>query len=166
MIRFLTVITFMVPTLALAQRGPEPTGVPVGTEREVHETYAQFVKAWNAHDVAAMAALWTTDGDYTEPDGRTVYGRDEVKRLLGYEHASVFKNSQLHLAVEHVRKVTENVAVADGSYELFGATDTRGNKIPIRSGYFTSVLAKDGSTWKVSASRLMLPQILIWRDRD
>jgi uncharacterized protein (TIGR02246 family) len=166
MIRFLTVVALIVPTVAFAQRGPEPTGHPVGTELEVHQTYAKFVEAWNKHDPAAMAASWTVDGDHTEPDGRTVFGRAEVKRLLTYEHASVFKNSQLHLAIEHVRMVNDNVAIADGSYELFGATDTKGNKIATRSGYFTSVLAREDGTWKVSASRLMLPQVLIWRERD
>ncbi len=166
MIRFALIVLLLVPNALLAQRGPEPQGNPTGVELEIHKTYENFAAAWNKHDVDAMASLWTKDGDHMEPDGRTVFGQAEVKRLLTFEHASVFKNSQLHFAVEHVRLVSDSTAVADGSYELFGATDTRGNKIGVRAGYFTSVLAKDGGTWKVSASRLMLPQVLIWRDRD
>ncbi len=166
MIRFALVVLLLVPSTLLAQRGPEPKGKPTGVELAIHNTYEKFAAAWNKHDVDAMALLWTKDSDYMEPDGRTVFGQGEVKRLLTFEHASVFKDSQLYLAVEHVRPVSDSVAIADGSYELFGATDTRGNKIGVRAGYFTSVLAKVGDTWKVSANRLMLPQVLIWRARD
>ncbi len=162
----LIVLLLFVPSSLIAQRGPEPKGQPSGVEREVHDTYKSFAEAWNKHDPSAMAALWTADGDHMEPDGRTVFGSTEVKRLMTYEHSTVFKNSQLHLAVEHVRLATPNVAIADGTYELFGATDPQGNKIGVRSGYFTSVLVKDDTGWKVSSNRLMLPQVLIWRERD
>jgi uncharacterized protein (TIGR02246 family) len=165
MVRLVLIALLVAPTTLYAQRGPEPKGKPTGVELEIHQTYSAFASAWNEHDAAAMAALWTKDGDHMEPDGRTVFGRDEVRRLLTFEHASVFKNSNLHLAVEHVRMAADDVAIADGSYELFGATDPRGNKIGSRAGYFTSVLAKEDGVWKVSASRLMLPQVLVWRER-
>lgn len=163
--RYLPIILALAATSAYAQRGPVPTGKPTGAELEVHQTYKRFETAWNAHDPAAIAALWTETGDYTEPDGRTVFGRDEVKQLFIYEHKSVFKDSELHLVVERVRLVNDSVAIADGSYELFHARDAAGNEIPTRSGYFTSVLVKQEGGWKVSATRLMLPQVLIWRDR-
>ncbi len=166
MSRLLLALLLMAPTTMFAQRGPEPKGEPTGAELEVHNTYKAFTEAWNKHDASAMATMWTDDGDHMEPDGRTVFGKKEVQRLLAYEHASVFKSSKLHLAIEHVRLPKKGVAVADGTYELFGVTDTRGNKIPIRAGYFTSFLIKDGDKWKVTSSRLMLPQALIWRERD
>ncbi len=166
MIRLALVVLLLIASPVYAQRGPVPKGQPTGVELEVHKTYGSFVDAWNKHDPKAMAALWTADGDHMEPDGRTVFGREEVERLLTYEHASVFKDSQLHLAIERVRIPTPGVAIADGTYELFNVTDARGNKIPDRHGYFTSVLTKEADGWKVSASRLMLPQVLIWRDRD
>ncbi len=166
MIRILLIVLLLAPSSLLAQRGPEPKGEPTGVEAEIHNTYQAFAAAWNKHDADAMAALWTKDGDHMEPDGRTVFGSGEVKRLMTYEHSSVFKNSNLHLAVEHVRLATDKVAIADGTYELFGATDPQGNKIGVRSGYFTSVLVKEADGWKVSSNRLMLPQVLIWRERD
>lgn len=166
MVRLALALVFLTPVPLLAQRGPYPTGQPTGVELEIHNTFDTFVAAWNQHDAGAMAAMWTSDGDYMEPDGRTVFGRDEVKRLLTYEHASVFKSSQLLLAIERVRSPAKSVAIADGTYELFGATDTKGNKIPTRSGYFTSVLTRGPDGWRVSANRLMLPQVLIWRDRE
>lgn len=163
--RLLSICFLIASTSAFAQRGPVPSGEPKGVELEVRQAYARFVDAWNRHDVDAMAAQWTEHGDYMEPDGRTVFGQDEVRKLLTYEHASVFKNSELHLVVERVRQVGDDVALADGSYELFGATDELGKKIATRSGYLSIVLVKKDGAWKVSASRLMLPQALIWRKR-
>ena len=60
---------------------PTPRAKPTGEEKAVHAAHDNFVKAWNAHDAAALAALWVKDGDHTEPDGRTVFGQTEVQRL-------------------------------------------------------------------------------------
>lgn len=141
-----------------------PLAKPAGAELEVHNAHQKYVDAWNAHDAKAMAASWATDCDYTEPDGRTVFGREAVEKLLAIEHTTVFKQSKLNLIVERVRFITPEVAVADGSYELFGARDPRGREIGVRSGYFTTVLQKTDGNWLVASGRLMLPQVLIWRD--
>ena len=141
-----------------------PLPKPTGAELEVHNAHEQYAQAWNKHYPKAMASSWAPDCDYTEPDGRTVHGRDAVEKLLAIEHGSVFKQSKLNLIVERVMFVTQDVAVADGSYELFDAKDPRGRAIGVRSGYFTTVLHKTDGKWLVSAGRLMLPQVLIWRD--
>lgn len=141
-----------------------PLPKPTGPELEVHQAHQKYVDAWNSHDPKAMAASWSEHCDYTEPDGRTVFGRAAVEKLLTIEHGSVFKSSKLNLIVERVQFVTPDIAVADGSYELFNATDPRGRAIGVRSGYFTTVLHKTDGNWLVAAGRLMLPQVLIWRD--
>ncbi len=151
----------LVAGVAFAQ--PAPTPLADQTDAEVRAMTDQFVANWNQHDTAAMAALWTEDGDHMEPDGRTVYGPKEVKRLFDIEHGSVFKDSELNLVVERVRAVGKDTAIADGTYELFNARDPAGNDIGTRTGYFFFVVVRDGGGWKVSASRLMLPANLIWR---
>ncbi len=148
-----------------ASAQPIPTPASDATDASVRAMTDQFVANWNKHDTAALAGLWTEDGDHTEPDGRTVYGPKEIKRLFDIEHGSVFKDSELNLVVERVRAVGPNAAIADGTYELFGARDPAGNEIGTRTGYFFYVVVKDGDGWKVSASRLMLPANLIWRAR-
>lgn len=157
----LQIAFIFVAGIAFAQ--PIPTPVADATDAAVRAMTDQFVESWNKHDTAALAALWTEDGDHTEPDGRTVYGPKEIKRLFDIEHGSVFKDSELNLVVERVRAVGDNTAIADGTYELFNARDPAGNDIGTRTGYFFYVVVKDGGGWKVSASRLMLPANLIWR---
>jgi uncharacterized protein (TIGR02246 family) len=148
---------------ALAQTAPTPADTQVTAE--VRALTDRFIDAWNKHDVKALAAMWTPDGDHSEPDGRTVHGTAEIEKLFTLEHGTVFKNSELNLVVERVRSISDTVAVADGTYELFKATDPAGRPIGIRTGYFVNVVVKEGGDWKVSASRLMLPATLIWRER-
>jgi uncharacterized protein (TIGR02246 family) len=163
MSKLVTALCLLIAGTAFAQ--PVPTPVDSQTAAAVRALTDQFVEAWNKHDTAALAAIWTEDGDHGEPDGRTVYGRAEIQKLFALEHGSVFKKSELNLVVERVRPVSDTVAVADGTYELFNATDPAGRAIGTRTGYFINILVKEGNVWKVSASRLMLPATLIWRQR-
>jgi uncharacterized protein (TIGR02246 family) len=163
MTNFLTIAWLLfVPLIGGGQA--TPLAELTGEKGDVQAVHTKFSEIWSSHDAAALAAMWTEDGDYTEPDGRTVFGRQEVQRLFGYEHASVFKESKLNLLVERVRMADKGTAIVDGTYELFGARDPRGRPIGMRSGYFTTVLVKQGDKWMVSAARLMLPQVLIWRE--
>ena len=163
MTKILAALCVLAAAPAFGQTAAAPDDGPTATE--VRALTDRFVEAWNRHDPAALAALWSDDGDYAEPDGRTVSGRAEIEKLFALEHGSVFKKSELHLVVERVRPIGEDVVVADGTYELFNATDPVGRPIGTRTGYFTNVLVKQGDGWKVSASRLMLPATLIWRER-
>ena len=156
------VVVSIVPLGALAVT---PRPAPTGTEAEIYAIHHQFNETWNRHDASALAGLWTKTGDYTEPDGRTFQGRDKIERHFEIVHRSVFKDSRLHLVVERVRMLGRGTAIADGSYELFGARDPTGSEIGLRSGYFTTVLRRYDGTWKVDAARLMLPQVLIWREK-
>jgi len=157
------VATMLFFPLSAAALTPRPA--PTGTEAEIFAMHAKFNELWNRHDPAALAALWTPTGDYTEPDGRTTKGREAIEHLFKLEHGSVFKESRLHLTVENVRLLSRGTAIADGSYELFGARDPTGREIGLRSGYFTTVLRRYEGGWKVEAARLMLPQVLIWREK-
>lgn len=159
--RITPIFLLLCAATALAQ--PVPTPKSDAVDASVRSMTDEFVRHWNAHDTDSLASMWTQDGDHTEPDGRTVYGPKEIKRLFDIEHGSVFRDTELNLVVERVRSVGDDVAIADGTYELFNARDPAGNDIGTRTGYFFYVVVKDGEGWKVSASRLMLPANLIWR---
>jgi uncharacterized protein (TIGR02246 family) len=146
-------------------------GLGGGTKADVESTksirllYTEFVEDWNKHDVAKMAAMWTIDGDHTEPDGTRARGRDEVTALLTKQHTSVFKNSHLSLKVDTVFMLTDTVAIVDGTYELSGAVLPDGTAIPPRNGQLTSVLLKEKATWSIFASRLMIPTVLPYKPK-
>src|SRR5690242_18007242 len=130
MTRVVLLLSLLLASPVFAQ--PVPTSVPqkpTGDEAAVRDVHARFAAAWNQHDAAGLAALMRESADYTEPDGRTAFGRAEIEKLFGLEHGSVFKMSELHLAIERVRFLDDRVSLVDGSYELFKARDTKGTEI-------------------------------------
>jgi len=135
----------------------------VVNEEAIRKLYAQFVAAWNKHDVKAMSAMWVEDGDDVEPDGTTAKGRGEVEKLFTMEHSSVMKKTTLALTVDSVWFITANVALVDGTYELKGVVAPDGKELPPRKGRLSSILLHEREKWWIAASRLMIPEKLPWR---
>ena len=133
-------------------------------EAAIRKLYAQYTAAWNRHDAAAMASLWTLDGDYMEPDGRHARGQAEVEKLFAQEQQTVFKESTLALTIETVWFISENVAMVDGKYDLSGVRDLEGKQLPTRSGHLTAVLLREDGAWRVAAGRAMIPVPLVYRE--
>lgn len=132
-------------------------------ERKVRALYENFEDAWNRHDPQAMAAVFTVDGDYLDPDGTWARGQEEVEEHFRRGHAVIFRDSRLDIDVDTVWFITNDVALLDGSYEVVGARTPDGKEIPPRRGHLTSVLLKERGEWHVAASRLMIPQQLPYR---
>jgi uncharacterized protein (TIGR02246 family) len=155
----------LIATGAIAEPQSNIGGMRTDEENEVkiRALYDGFEAAWNRHDVKALVANWTIDGDHIEPDGREANGRDAVEELLTKEHASVFKETTLDLNIDDVWFVTANVALVDGGYKVSGARDLQGNEIPARDGHYTAVLLKENDRWSVAASRLMIPATLPYK---
>jgi uncharacterized protein (TIGR02246 family) len=137
----------------------------VANEQLVRELYDDFVAAWNRHDVETMANTWAIDGDLLEPDGAVAKGRDAVRRHLARQHASVFAKTHLALSVADVWFMSENVALVDGGYEIYGIRTPDGSELPARRGHLTSVLLKEHGKWWIAASRLMVPTELPYKKK-
>jgi uncharacterized protein (TIGR02246 family) len=169
-------VASMLVCLAAAAVAEEPLGTPrpgaggprtdLENDAKIRELYGRFESAWNKHDAAALAAIWTIDGDHREPDGRVAKGRDEVQMLFAEEHATVFKDSQLHLDVKTIWFITADVALIDGEYRLSGVPGPDGKPLPPRTGHLSSVLLQERGQWWVAASRLMIPVPLVWRHTE
>ena len=163
----LGIITLIGSGLALADKAPSniPSTAQDRTEEAaIRKLYDEFEADWNAHEVDKLAQRWTIDGDYLEPDGRLAKGQTEVAEVLRLQHGSVFKKSTLDLTIKDVWFITSTVALVDGKYSLFGATDPKGNPVDIRAGHLTAVLLKEQGSWGIAASRLIIPSVLPWRD--
>lgn len=172
--RFSLLLALLITVASAQAEGPMPTTRPGagGTKTDlinddqIRELYTKFAEAWNRHDVAAMASLWTIDGDQLEPDGHHAKGRDEVLKLFMREHTTVFKDTHIDLTIETVWFLAGDVALVDGTYNLTGATDPKGTPLGPRKGHLASVLLKEQGKWWVAASRLSIPVSLVWREGE
>jgi uncharacterized protein (TIGR02246 family) len=153
------------PVLAQGEKLSNVGGASSDIENEklIRKLYSDFEAAWNRHDAAALAAMWTIDGDHLEPDGTLAKGKEAVSRLLKAQHDTVFKNSTLNLSIEDVWFITTEIALIDGGYELTGVRLPDGTEVPARKGHLTAVLLHEKDHWAITASRLMIPAPLPYK---
>lgn len=160
--------SMLVASAALADPPSNVGGIRSDLEKEaaIRALYKNFSETWNKHDAKALAEMWALDGDHVEPDGHHADGRDAIQDLLAKQHKSVFKTTQLALAIEDVWFMTENVALVDGTYSITGIVAPDGSAVPPRKGNLTAILLMEGGKWWIAADRLMIPAALPWRTAD
>jgi uncharacterized protein (TIGR02246 family) len=153
----------VLPVLARAQSNVASIEYDRQEEKKIRALYNAFEDAWNAHKVDAMADMWALDGDHQEPDGHLAKGREDVRALFRRQHESVFKTTVLDLSIETVWFITADVVLVDGKYSLVGIVAPDGKDLPGRQGHLTAILLKEGPTWQIAASRLMIPTSLPYK---
>lgn len=153
----------VLPVLARAQSNVASIEYDRQEERKIRALYNAFEDSWNAHKVDGMADMWALDGDHQEPDGHLAKGREDVRALFRRQHETAFKNTVLDLSIDTVWFITADVALVDGKYSIVGIVGPDGKEIPGRQGHLTAILMKDGQTWEIAASRLMIPTSLPYK---
>ena len=124
----------------------EPTPEIAGLQKAA----ADFVTAYNSKDSAAIAALFTENGEIADlTGGELISGRDQVKAR--YDEVFADDPDQIAIEVDSVRLVAPNLAIEDGIYHLTPAADEHA---PPTSTSYTAVLMKNGEgTWQIASTR-------------
>jgi len=125
-------IGFAVPTFAPAQNTVEPE-----VRQQLEAQALQYDEAWNKHDGAAIAALYTEDAIRVMDniDGTVSVGREAIaKEFAGYFAAS------LPLPVH---KITQVYAIEDRV--VVTSEWSQG----ILSGHTVSILYREANVWKI-----------------
>ena len=131
---------------ALQVRAEEPSPEIVG----LHKAADEFVTAYNNKDSAAIAALFTEDGEMTDVTGKDLTsGREQIKTR--YERIFSGDPAAIAIEVHSVRVVAPNIAIEDGTIHLTPSGD---ENAPPRSTTYTAVLAKNThGIWQIASTR-------------
>ena len=108
-----------------------------------------FVEAFNANDAKAVAAQWTTDGEFVDEFGERVVGRDAIEKQYG-DFFAEYPGVQILVNVSQIKLVTPTTAIVEGTTTL-GATDA---KSPV-SSQFLSVRVKQNGKWLLASAHDM-----------
>lgn len=139
--------------LGVALSAPATLAAATEDEAAIRELSASFVKAWNQHDPAAMAATWAKDGDLINPQGRVAKGRDAIQQLLTDEHSGPLKGSTFTLKSMELRMLKPQVALGDWTIELSGMMEPQGKApSPGKMHVFVVYEKRDGK-WLAVATR-------------
>jgi uncharacterized protein (TIGR02246 family) len=156
-----TVSLAVVPALMLMgcqpAAEPEAAATPAPTDEELlQQLAADFEAAWGQADAAAIAAFGTEDGDILNERGHH-QGRAAVEETYRDGFETIYKGTSIDIEITSVRFLQPDVAVADGTYEVTGATVPEGEEAPTLKGLWMNVNVKVDEKWYISCSRPMVP---------
>jgi uncharacterized protein (TIGR02246 family) len=119
-------------------------------ESGIRQLQTMQADAWNRHDAAAYAALFTEDGDCVNVLGWWWKGRAQIESKLTAAFAFVFHESQLTITDTSVRFLSPTIAIAHVSWTMSGAKTPPGMPEP-RQGIQSQVLQKKSGHWLIQA---------------
>lgn len=123
-------------------------------EKEVATLTKNYEKAYNAEDVKALVAMYTSNAVRTFDDGRIYTGIAEIEAEMVEEFAgNSFKVSINHGKTE---ASSDGTMTSTGTYTLKG-TAANGDAVDM-NGSYTMTLVKVNGTLKISKAALVLMQ--------
>ena len=124
--------------------------LPKEDDKAVREIVAGFEKAWNTHDMKALAKLLRDDAQFVNPVGMHWHGRDEIATALTAFHQTILKNHSLHIDAVETRLVAPNVVAAVVTETADGFTTPDGQVRPKARDRVTYIVVKGSDGWKIA----------------
>ncbi len=124
------------PQVAVAMRDPD--------EQALRALVTEFTKAFNAGDVKAVSALFTTDARLITMDGRTVNGRAAIEQLFASSFEQ-YPGQTIEVKTESVRFLGADSAIEEGTTTITSpppAGEQRGSSETTR--YSAAYVKRDG----------------------
>jgi uncharacterized protein (TIGR02246 family) len=119
-------------------------------ETAVRDLVARYVDAREHSDAKAIEALFTPEADQLVSSGEWRKGRDAVVR--GTLASSESTGGRRTIAIESVRFLSPDAAIADGRYEISGLAGGQARRM-----WTTIVCQRTPGGWRIAAIRNMLP---------
>jgi len=119
-------------------------------EKAVKAVIQEFLDARDANDASRVAAVLTADADQQQTSGERRRGRDAV--VTGSLTTQRSTGGKRTIAVDSVRFIASDVALADGRYDSVGRAD--GSDLHMLTSI---VLRREAGAWKIAAIRNMRP---------
>jgi uncharacterized protein (TIGR02246 family) len=116
-------------------------------EAAIRDNVEKFVKAYNAHDPKAVAALFAADGQIEDKDGDIDDGRDAIARTFSKIFADA-PAKKIEVNVESIRFIGNDLAVEKGTTKETSAQ----NEPPDNDRYTVVHVRRDGK-WQMALAR-------------
>ena len=113
-----------------------------------------YATAWANKSAEGLGELWSDAGNIIHTDGSVERGAKIITQNRRLLFATLEHRGSRHPVTFHlVRCLTEDIAIADGKWELRGLRDANGAPAPPMQGQVTIVVKRSGENWKIEAYR-------------
>jgi uncharacterized protein (TIGR02246 family) len=113
-------------------------------EQAIQKVLADFVAAWNQHDMKLWSQLFTVDADFVVVTAKHLRGREEIFKYHDELHKGPFKDHAMKAGWQDVRFLRADVALGHVKFEP-------GNDKMKRTALGTAVLVKQNGKWLITA---------------
>jgi uncharacterized protein (TIGR02246 family) len=109
---------------------------------------AAYTDAENRTDAAAVASLYTNDGEVVSPTGKAIIKRGKKEIEQFYEAAfKALKDRHAEIKLDEASQVGTDAAIGAGNFVVTGKAEN-GDAVK-REGHWTAVYVLDGGAWKI-----------------
>jgi uncharacterized protein (TIGR02246 family) len=110
----------------------------------IRKSSQDFARAFEKGDAKAVAAMWTENGEFREPNGKTLVGRAAIEKAYD-EFFKANSGAKMEVLVKSVRFPAKDLAIEEGLLR-----HSRGPKdLPATTAY-VAVHIREGSQWKIA----------------
>jgi len=120
-------------------------GVDQNTKQQIEKPIAAYHEAWNNHNAAGIAALYTKDGILVTQSPKVVKnGTQDIEE----QYEATFKAGTVHdsATADQIVALGINAVMSVGEYHLTGQGQSGPTKI---DGHWTAVYVNDGGALKI-----------------
>jgi uncharacterized protein (TIGR02246 family) len=119
----------------------------------IRSVVGAFADAWGRADAAAIASLFTPDGDLVIPTGLQVRGRTHLHDFYASAFAKGYAGSTTTADITRIRAIAPGVMVVDAAWSIIGAKLSPGKVNPPERGILAAVIVKSTGRWWIAALR-------------
>jgi uncharacterized protein (TIGR02246 family) len=124
-------LALLLPSLCWADQAED--------EAAIRKSDEAYVEAYNKQDAKALAALWSPEAVYIDPEtGDEAVGREEIEKEFADTFAGL-KDAKLEVNVESIRFLSPNVAIENGTARI-----NYGEGEPDESSYAALFVKREG----------------------
>ena len=113
-----------------------------------------FSAAWALADAERLGHLWSKSGDVIHTDGSVERGPEIIiQNRRALFRRTEYRGSRHPMTLTMIRCLSEDIAIADGKWELRGLRDAAGGPAPPLQGQVTIVAKRLDENWLIEAYR-------------
>lgn len=112
-----------------------------------------FMEAWNRHDMAAFAALFSPDAEFVNVVGMWWRNRAQIEAAHRHSHETFFRASTLTGTLDALRYLRPDVAQMHVTWELSGQLEPDGRVGRPRRGILLLIAVNENHRWLIKAAQ-------------